>query len=270
VTTPPRVIGAGTRFRALFQPGDVIRAGWTNNAPGIGGTGTVAISGTEERRVNRVVSDTVLEIDAPFSTAIDMVPFGGGAAPGSPYVRVGGHARDGLRPVSTGAADLLSGDTAMDHAADLAAILCMGGVSHLLTPGELQPTVAGVRRFPGAAPLGRIYQCFRNWNLDRRRVNEWKMLIAGGARSEKRGRPAAEPDPLMLSPDENWRPQSPGEDVANRIGWVPVLRRWLDVARRGGDDVTADSVLRPGDPSNLELSRGLAFLLDLPDPAGGA
>ncbi|HET7504967.1 MAG TPA: hypothetical protein VFK02_28280 [Kofleriaceae bacterium] len=272
VTTPPRVIGSGTRFSSLFQPGDLIRASWTNTAPGIGGTGTINLSGTEERRVTRVVSDTVLEIDAPFSTDIDAVPPGAPppppppAGPGSPYVRVGGHARDGLRPVGTGAADLLSGDTAMDHAADLAALLCMGGVSHLMSEGERQPTVAGVNRFPGPQPLGKVYQCFRNWNLDRRRVNEWKMLITGGARSEKRGRPAAEPDALMLPPDENWRPQAPGEDIANRIGWVPVLRRWLDVARRAGNDVTAPTVLRPGDPSNLELSRGLAFLLDLPDP----
>jgi hypothetical protein len=269
VTTPPRVIGRGTRFHELFQAGDLIRAAWTNTAPGIGGTGTVNLSGTEERRVTRVVSATVLEIDAPFSTDIDALPPGAApaAAPGSPYVRIGGHARDGLRPVGTGAADVLSGDTAMDHAADLAALLCMGGVSHLLSDGERQPTVAGVTRFPGPQPMGRVYQCFRNWNLDRRRVNEWKMLIAGGARSEKRARPAAEPDALMLPPDENWRPQSDGEKVANQIGWVPVLRRWLDVARRAGNDVTAaDAVLRPGDPTNLELSRGLAFLLDLPDP----
>lgn len=266
VTTPPRVVGSGTRFSALFQAGDLIRAAWTNTAPGIGGSGTVNLSGTEERLVTRVVSDTVLELDAAFSTDIDAVPPAGAPGPGSPYVRVGGHARDGLRPVGTGAADLLSGDTAMDHAADLAALLCMGGVSHLLEPGELQPTVAGVTRFPGPQPIGRVYQCFRNWNLDRRRVNEWKMLIAGGARSEKRGRPPAEPDPLMLSPDENWRPQSPGEGVANQLGWVELLRRWFDVARRAGNDVTAQTVMRPGDPTNLALSQGLAFLLDLPDP----
>jgi hypothetical protein len=266
VTTPPRVFGVGTTFTRLFQQGDVIRVAWANTVAGVGGN--VAISGTEERIVTRVVSDIELEIDATFSIAIDQVPAAGGGGTGAAYVRAGGHSRDGLAPVGTGAGDLFSGDTAMDHAADLAALLCLGGVSHVLTDAERQPTVGAVTRFPGPTSIAKVYQCFRNWNLDRRRVNEWKMLVAGGARSEKRGRPAAEPDPMMLAPDESWRPQSPGEDVANRVGWVPLLRRWLDVARRADADVTATGSLRPGDPSNLDLSRGLAFLLDLPDPGG--
>jgi hypothetical protein len=258
----PQVIGTGTTFTRLFQVGDVIRAAWVRAAPALGG-GTTNLPESEERTVTRVVGDRVMELDAPFSVAIDAV-----SAAGSTYVRAGGHSRDGLAPIGTGAGDLFSGDTAMDHAADLAALLCLGGVSHVLTDAERLPTVGAVTRFPGPTPIGRVYQCFRNWNLDRRRVNEWKMLVAGGARSEKRGRPAAEPDPMMLAPDESWRPQSPGEDVANRVGWVPLLRRWLDVARRADADVTATGSLRPGDPSNLDLSRGLAFLLDLPDPGG--
>jgi hypothetical protein len=88
----------------------------------------------------------------------------------------------------------------------------------------------------------------------------------GRAQAAARDRVAA--DALVQSCDRRGaaRLQSPGEGVANQIGWVEVLRRWVDVARRTGNDVTAETVMRPGDPTNLALSQGLAFLLDLPDP----
>jgi hypothetical protein len=245
VSAPPIVIGdAETRFHELFMTGDVIRVPTAN--------------GPQDRRVVKVRAADVLEVDAPYATTID-------AGGGSPYLRLGRHATDGERYFASAGNDLQSGDSVLDRAADLAALLCLGGVSHVMTEADRQPAAG---RFSGAR-IDRVYQCFRNWNLDRRRMNEWKMLVAGGAVSEKRGRPLAEPESTMIAPDaaDAWRPaNADGEAVANELGWVETLRRWMDVARRNGGDVLSDAPLRPGDRSNVELSRGLAYLLDLPNP----
>ncbi|HEU4730130.1 MAG TPA: hypothetical protein VFT22_19665, partial [Kofleriaceae bacterium] len=249
VSALPLVIGSGTAFDQLFGTGDVIRV--------------VAASGVQERTVVRVLSATAMQIDSAFSSAID-------AGGGSPFVRVGRHGVEGKRLFATAATDLFSGGSAMDDAADLAALLCLGGVSHVLTEDERKPVAGTTTRFPGSAPIARVYQCLRNWNLDRRRVNEWKMLVAGGAVSEKRGRPIVEPESMMIPPEDGYNPVNPGgEAVALELGWVGLLRRWMDVARRAGVDALATTPLVPGDPSNLALSRGIAFLLDLPDPAPG-
>jgi hypothetical protein len=223
--------------------------------------------------VVQVLSATAMQVDSPPSAAIDSGPPTSPPPPvGSAFVRVGAHGVDGLRFIANGAADVFSGDSVMDQAADLAALLCLGGASHTMTDGQRQPVEGPTTHFPGPQPIARVYQCMRNWNLDRRRVNEWKTLVTGGAVSEHRGRPIVEPESMMLTPlpDDGWNPVNPtGEAVAVELGWVPLLRRWLDMARRAGVDVTSTGSFRPGDPSNLALSRGLAYLLDLPDPAPG-
>ncbi len=186
-----------------------------------------------------------------------------------------------------------AGGTLMDLAADLAALLCLGGASHMLggattvspperiatTVGSLagrqlvQPDGSAVAADPA---LAKVHQVFRNWNLDRRRVNEWRMLLAGGAVSEKGGAPDRA-DSLMLRPldPEGWRAPlssagidavAEGEATARTLGWVPLLRAWLDLARRPGADPLSPEPLDPNLPGNRALSRGIAFLLDLPDP----
>lgn len=151
-------------------------------------------------------------------------------------------------------------DTIMGYAADFAALLCMGGASQMET-----------------SPANRIHQVFRNWCLDRRRENEWRMLVAGGAFSEKGNNPDRF-DPLMLrppSPDDYRAPlgaASPdaiaeGERTARELGWVPLLRQWLDITRRPTVDPLADTRLHPQNATNRALNRGMAFLLDMSDPA---
>jgi hypothetical protein len=151
-------------------------------------------------------------------------------------------------------------DTIMGYAADFAALLCMGGASQMET-----------------SPANRIHQVFRNWCLDRRRENEWRMLVAGGAFSEKGSNPDRF-DPLMLrppSPDDYRAPlgaASPdaiaeGERTARELGWVPLLRQWLDITRRPTVDPLADTRLHPDNATNRALNRGMAFLLDMSDPA---
>jgi hypothetical protein len=159
-------------------------------------------------------------------------------------------------PVTTG-----DSNTVMSFAADFAALLCLGGASHIR---------------PGARPDNRIYQVFRNWCLDRRRENEWRMLVAGGALSEKGGQPDKF-DPMMLRPPDQNAYASPlatasqavaaeGERTGRELGWVPLLRQWLDMTQRPTINPLADTRLNPDNPTNHALSRGIAFLLDMSDP----
>jgi hypothetical protein len=57
-----------------------------------------------------------------------------------------------------------------------------------------------------------------------------------------------------------------GERTTREMGWVPLLRQWLDMTQRPNSDPLADTRLNPANPTNHALSRGLAFLLDMSDP----
>lgn len=162
---------------------------------------------------------------------------------------------NGLRFVAGIDDTLDTGGSIMNHAADLSALLCLAATSQMLPPGEL-------------GDLRRVHQVFRNWNLDRRRENEWKMLVLGGAVSEKGGNvQSADPALPRIDPPQPVR-ASGGEPLAASIGWINVLRKWVEMARTPDANATEPAVFRPGNPTNLELSRALAFLLDLPDPGG--
>ena len=162
-------------------------------------------------------------------------------------------------------------ETIMSYAADVAAFLCMAGASHMFDAGDPdKPTP--------------VFQVLRNWSLDRRRINEWKMLVAGGAVSEKPNGPATY-DPTMLhgrfapADTEAWRhPISTGaageaaaiegDETMRKEGWVQLLRKWLELERQADQNLTDPDVrLFLGWPTNQQLSRGMAFLFDLPDPA---
>jgi hypothetical protein len=166
-------------------------------------------------------------------------------------------------------------NTVMDYAADVAALLCMGMVPMLSEAGRTVPELSGKFSALGSAPgaaidpsLKKVYQVFRNWSLDRRRVNEWRMLVAGGARSEKSSPDqydAAMPQP----PGADWAAgalelMAAGEATANAQGWVPTLRQWL--SRVATESAVNPTPPRAGAPSTLELSHALAFLLDLKPP----
>jgi len=152
-------------------------------------------------------------------------------------------------------------NSVMGLAADLGALLCMGAVSHIST---LAPTPEPV------------FQVFRNWNLDRRRVNEWRMLVAGGAVSEKKGFPTRWDEAMLKPPSPTtWRSpmdSEPAETVneaeqtAVSLGFVPLLREWYDMARRPGVDPTANERLNPNNPTNRAMTRAMAWLLDMPTP----
>jgi hypothetical protein len=158
----------------------------------------------------------------------------------------------------------------MSYAADVAAFLCMAGATHMDPAGTLPP----------------VYQVLRNWNLDRRRINEWKLLVAGDALSEKPDGPATY-DATMLhgrfAPADTaaWlHPMSDasmggseaavreGDEAMRKEGWVRLLRRWLELERQPDQNLIDPTArLFPDWQTNQQLSRGLAYLLDFPDPA---
>ncbi len=236
---PNDLVGNGTTFGQMFIPGDIIRV---NTVP------------PQERIVITVVSDTLLTISQPLNPPV------AAAAPGVAFTRV-------AEPIETnkfmaGPDDTLtSADTVMDQAADFAALLCLAGTSQLLCDQELDKTKVG-----SSNNLLRVYQVFRNWNLDRRRENEWKMIVLGGAVSEKRG-DATALDPALHALPSTWSLLSGrGEPVSNRFGWLPLFRRWVEMAGRPAEDTKDTKAFRPGGPPNLDLSRALAYLFDMRDP----
>ena len=163
--------------------------------------------------------------------------------------------------------DPTSSEALLAKAADLGALLCMGAADHM-----------------SAAPAtdDRVYQIFRNWSLDRRRLNEWRMVVEGGALSDKGGAADAY-DPAM--PQGLHGPILPGsyrapvatadpavlaeaEQTARGNGWIKTMRDWI-AAVAEGEDLLSTVPVRPGTPSNRALSRALAYMFDAPDPAGG-
>ena len=147
-------------------------------------------------------------------------------------------------------------ETVLGTAADLACLLAMGAMPSLATVAPATPTGGAA-----LADLGPVQQVFRQWNLDERRVNEWRMLVAGGAAPEG-------PAPA---------PVHPGRAVADALGWVPLWRSWVRMAADPTTDTESAVAMpytpevRSGDGSRLkatnrQLSDGVRYLLDLPDP----
>lgn len=167
--------------------------------------------------------------------------------------------------------------SALGLAADLAVLLALGAAPDVAGAPVLAEPLATAPPLPAALPP--VYQVFRQWNLDERRVNEWRMLVSGGAESEKAGHPA-DRDPAMrpdpAGPGAPYVSSAPGgEALAREMGWIPAWRAWLRVA----GDLTADTsatapmlytptvATRDGhtfQPTNAQLTEAVRFLLDLP------
>lgn len=164
-------------------------------------------------------------------------------------------------------------ETALGNAADLAVLLHLGAAPWLggpVAPANPPPPA------PQLPAVGKTYEVFRQWNLDHRRVNEWRMLVAGSAESEKNGRPErADPGMLAGRPADQPAAAAAGAPIADAMGWVPLWRAWLRVA----GDLTADvnaavampytPTVRRADgstfiPTNADLTAGVRHLLDLP------
>jgi hypothetical protein len=214
----------------------------------------------QERTVTTVNSPTLLTLDKPL--VINQLPAGPSTAV---CLRIGRLTREGFRVAPVAPTGIFEGDSLIDTAADLGAMLCMAATTHMMTTPELQGVApAAAPRHPAVNP---VFQVFRNWNLSQRRFNEWQMLVSGGAVSEKRGAPR-EPDPLQLGVQAVWHAPDTGdgETIANQLGWLTTMQKWLDVAARPEVNSLADVSLHEGDPTNKQLSRAVAFLFDLTMP----
>jgi hypothetical protein len=254
-TTFRQLLGIGTSFEQIYMPGDRIQV-----APPLGGD-------REMRTVVSVISPTLLLLDIPFSESIPSTPIVAPAV-GAAFQRPGRVNTEGLDFVPPDPTALFAGESVLDRAADLATLLCLGVTSHSLLDSERAAVAAAPNVSPDTqhAAVGKAWQVLRNWNVDHRRVNEWRMLVTGGAVSEKHG-VAKQRDVLQPAmPAAHETPASVGEPLANQLGWIPLFTNWLEMASHSANNTVEDRVARPGVPSNLQLSRGVAFLLDLPSP----
>ncbi len=155
-------------------------------------------------------------------------------------------------------------ESVMNDAADFAALLCLGAAS------RMAPNNAPATPERATKPIHRVSQVFRNWNLDRRRVDEWKTIVSGGAASERRGDFQATEEAVSIDPldageqftDAFVEQRRAADTVVRDLGWLGVFRAWVDMAGRSRTDTTSDEVFRPGTPSNRDLSRAMAYLID--------
>jgi hypothetical protein len=160
-------------------------------------------------------------------------------------------------------------DSLMSIAADFGALLSMSASTHIVP--DLKDS--------NENEVGKVYQVFKNWNLDRRRLNEWRAIVSGNAINERDSTRSAYTENMLggsLRPSDHatWEEAlksdqtafDEGERTARELGWTKVLREWMDVARDTNQDTLARTSFKPGQPSNQALSRAMAYLLDLPDP----
>jgi hypothetical protein len=226
-----RVLGVGTAFDQIFMPGDIIEArpGGTNAA--------------ERRTVTAVLSATSLDVDLPFTAAVPrFVP--PPTPPGVAFARSGTVGDQGHDYLPADPTLVFNGQSVLDRAADVATLLCLGTTSHFVLDADSAAIVGNADVTRNHAAIGKAQKVFRDWNLNHRRVNEWRMLVEGRAYAE-----------------------ADTDATANLVGWAPLFTRWLDMAHRPGISSHAPTSFRPGDPTNLALSKSLAFLLELPTPA---
>jgi len=160
-------------------------------------------------------------------------------------------------------------DNGLMAAADLAALLITASAP------SLGPVAVADTRPPLPAPaVGEVMQVFRRWNLDERRLDEWRSLVTGHGPTAAPADPVAGGQNLLLrSQPAGYQPKPAGRDLAEAMGWLPLWRVWLTVASDPAADAGSNAIHAqtpnvdlPGGkrkPKNAELTAAVAFLLDL-------
>jgi hypothetical protein len=190
-------------------------------------------------------------------------------------------------PIAPGPGTMGADGSGVGLAAELGVLLGLGAATRIhpdpLAPGGAVP------------PLATVERVFRRWNLDSRRVNEWRAIVSGGARSENRPAPPPAPPPVFVAglpppaatetvngdPTQlNPAAASPllmvgTEALVDQLGWLPVFRAWSRVATDVQQDADSDLPapynprIRAADgrwvqPTNRQLNAAVRYLLDLP------
>ncbi len=160
-------------------------------------------------------------------------------------------------------------DNGLVAAADLAALLLTAAAP------SLGPVAVADARPPLPAPaVGEVMQVFRRWNLDERRLDEWRSLVTGHGATAPPADPVAAGQNLLLRPQPaGYQPKATGRDIAEAMGWLPLWRAWLTVAADPAADAGSNAIHArtpqvalpggPRKPKNGELTAAVAFLLDL-------
>ncbi len=260
---PRTVVGSKTRFLSLFERGDQIAISSERIDKGDHGQAPAKF---DWQTVEEVLSDEELTVMSDFAPVSGRPYFRRGSLPQEDNLDsdIAGEGYAFLPGPAEGA----RGDALLEYAADYAAMMCMGMVPEVtLSPSV--PNLSSRKAADGSAldaSLSSVTQVFRNWNLDSRRQNEWRMLVAGGASSERR--PAQTvldgffTQLISAKPDAK---VADAERVANLVGWVPLLRNWLGALGGGASALSTDPQAPAGIPAR-DLTRALAFLFDMPDP----
>lgn len=245
-------VGADTPARPLPQPDALADAG-----------DLVAVEQAESRRtafapVGTSRGRATVLREVPRVTA--STTFGRTAPAGAPYPVLP------TSPAATGAA----ADSGLRDAVELAALMIIAA----------SPTLAPVTA-PGAAPpaVAEVQQVFRRWNLDERRLDEWRSLMTGhGATAVPADALVGAQNPMIRTQPTGYQPQpEAGRVLAEAMGWLPLWRTWLGVAGTVGQDVASNAAApasRPlvsfpdgtsKRPTNLDLTNGVRYLLDMGD-----
>ncbi len=249
-----QVVVPATFFGAQFKAGDVVE--FRSAAAGTPRQRRTIVAVKDQSPVGAPPANVnLIELDAPLAPA----------PVGAVFIdRLSDAEGDGY-PFMADANEVFGdGGSVMNDAADLATLLCLGAASRL-TSSSAPVTPSGATK-----PLHRVSQVFRNWNLDRRRVNEWRALVGGGAVSERRGdyratEEAAPIDPLdagEVLTDAFIAQRQAAERTVLSKGTLGVFRSWVDMTSRQRTDATTAEVFRPGEENNRDLSRAMAFLID--------
>ena len=148
-------------------------------------------------------------------------------------------------------------DTGLGAAADLALLLSLGAASRLRAVESGPPRPTPRRRRADRA----VDRVFRDWNLDDRRVNEWRMLVAGGAAVE---------DAAPAADAVRGRARRARARLGAALAHVAAHGERPDAGRVGGAVARrtprpcARPTARRFRPTNAQLTAGIRYLLDLP------
>ena len=242
--TPPRPLPSPD---ALADAGDLVPFEQAEERrTAFTAVGTSRARATVLRETPRVVASTTFGRTAPAGAPYPVLP---------------------TSPSSTGAA----ADSGLRDAADLAALMIIAA----------SPTLTPVTA-PGAAPpaVAEVRQVFRRWNLDERRLDEWRTLMTGhGATAVPADTLVGTQNPMIRTQPNGYHPQADsGRVLAEAMGWLPLWRTWIDMATTPGQNAGSTAAAPasrtavpmpagpPKRPTNKELTDAVAYLLDMAAP----
>jgi hypothetical protein len=173
------------------------------------------------------------------------------------------------------ATGLPDADTGIGDAADLASLLLVAA-SPSFAPASAPLLVEDLLDPLPTPAITPVMQVFRRWNLDERRLDEWRSLVTGHGATVPPEEPKRGDVYLHVREQRaTYHPQTDGRALAEAMGWLPLWRAWLSIATSTAENAGSNApapasrptVAVPGGPpkrpTNLELTNGVRYLLDM-------